>query len=134
MTDLVWASMGELARLVAAKAVSPVEIVQAHLVRIAALDGTLNSCITVKGDSTLRAAKAAEAPVMARETLGPLHGVPVGLKDLYCTKGVKTTGGSRLPGEWVPAEDTTVVTRLTRVADAYQRATDWHTGRPPPGA
>ncbi|MGH7367934.1 MAG: amidase [Candidatus Rokuibacteriota bacterium] len=112
MADLVWASMGELARLVAAKAVSPVEVVQAHLDRIAALDGTLKSYITVMGDSALRAAKAAEAAVMARETLGPLHGVPVGLKDLYCTKGVKTTGGSRLLGEWAPAEDATVVTRL----------------------
>jgi aspartyl-tRNA(Asn)/glutamyl-tRNA(Gln) amidotransferase subunit A len=65
------------------------------------------------GDSAREAAKAAEAAVMAREPLGPLHGVPVGLKDLYCTKGVKTTGGSRILGDWVPAEDATVVTRLT---------------------
>jgi aspartyl-tRNA(Asn)/glutamyl-tRNA(Gln) amidotransferase subunit A len=112
MTDLVWASVGELARLVAAKAVSPVEVVQAHLDRIAALDGTLKSYITVMGEAALQAAKAAEAAVMAGEALGPLHGVPVGLKDLYCTKGVKTTGGSRILGDWVPAEDATVVTRL----------------------
>ncbi len=112
MADLVWASMGELARLVATKAASPVEVVQAHLDRIAALDGTLKSYITVMGDSAREAAKAAEAAVMAREAIGPLHGVPVGLKDLYCTKGVKTTGGSRILGDWVPAEDATVVTRL----------------------
>jgi len=112
MADLVWASMGELARLVASKAASPVEIVKAHLDRIAALDGTLRSYITVMGDSAREAARAAEASVMAREQLGPLHGVPIGLKDLYCTKGVKTTGGSRLLGDWVPAEDATVVTRL----------------------
>jgi aspartyl-tRNA(Asn)/glutamyl-tRNA(Gln) amidotransferase subunit A len=112
MTDLVWASVGELARLVAAKAVSPVEVVQAHLDRIAALDGTLKSYITVMGEAALQAAKSAEAAVMAGEALGPLHGVPVGLKDLYCTKGVKTTGGSRILGDWVPAEDATVVTRL----------------------
>ncbi len=112
MTALVWASMGEMARLVATKAVSPVEVVQAHLDRIAALDGQIKAYITVMADAALQAAKLAEAAVMAREPLGPLHGVPVGLKDLYCTKGVKTTGGSRILGDWVPTEDATVVTRL----------------------
>lgn len=112
MADLVWASMGELARLVATKAASPLEIVEAHLDRIAALDGTLKSYITVLGESARAAARAAEKKVMAREDLGSLHGVPVGIKDLYCTKGVRTTGGSRLLGDWVPTEDATVVTRL----------------------
>ena len=112
MTELAWMSMGELARLVATKAVSPVEVVQAHLDRIAALDGTLRAFVTVTGEAALAGAKAAETAVMARESLGPLHGVPVGLKDLYCTKGVRTTGGSRILGDWVPAEDATVVTRL----------------------
>jgi aspartyl-tRNA(Asn)/glutamyl-tRNA(Gln) amidotransferase subunit A len=112
MTTLVWASMGELARLVATKAVSPVEVVQAHLDRIAALDGQVKAFITVMADAALQSAKAAEAAVMARESLGPLHGVPVGLKDLYCTRGVKTTAGSRILGDWVPAEDATVVSRL----------------------
>ena len=112
MTDLVWKSMGELARLVATKAVTPVEVVQAHLDRIGALDGTIKSYITVMVDSARAAARAAEARVNARETLGPLHGVPIGLKDLYCTKGVKTTGGSRILGNWMPTEDATVVTRL----------------------
>jgi aspartyl-tRNA(Asn)/glutamyl-tRNA(Gln) amidotransferase subunit A len=112
MPDLVWASMGELARLVATKAVSPVEVVQAHLDRIAALDGKLRCYITVMADSALAAAKAAEAAVIAREGLGPLHGVPVGLKDLYYTKGVRTTGGSRILGDFTPTEDGTVVTRL----------------------
>jgi aspartyl-tRNA(Asn)/glutamyl-tRNA(Gln) amidotransferase subunit A len=112
MTDLVWGSMGELARLVATRAVSPVEVVQAYLDRVAALDGKLRSYITVMGDSALLAAKAAEAAVMARESLGALHGVPIGLKDLYYTKGVRTTGGSRILADWVPTEDGTVVTRL----------------------
>jgi len=112
MTTLVWASMGELARLVATKAVSPVEVVQAHLDRIAALDGQVKAYITVMVDAAREAAKAAEAAVMAREPLRPLHGVPVGLKDLYCTKGVKTTAGSRILGDWVPTEDATVVSRL----------------------
>ncbi len=112
MTALVWASMGELARLVATKAVSPIEVVRAHLDRIGALDGQVKAYITVMADAALESANAAEAAVMARESLGPLHGVPVGLKDLYCTKGVKTTGGSRILGDWVPTEDATVVSRL----------------------
>jgi aspartyl-tRNA(Asn)/glutamyl-tRNA(Gln) amidotransferase subunit A len=89
-----------------------VEVVQVHLDRIGAIDGTIKSYITVMGDSARAAARAAEARVNARETLGPLHGVPIGLKDLYCTKGVKTTGGSRILGNWMPTEDATVVTRL----------------------
>src|SRR4029453_3612963 len=97
--------MTELARMIAARKVSPVEGVQAHLDRIAALDGKLKSYITVMGESALDAARAAEAAVQSGATLGPLHGVPMGLKDLYCTKGVKTTGGSKLLGEGVPAEE-----------------------------
>jgi aspartyl-tRNA(Asn)/glutamyl-tRNA(Gln) amidotransferase subunit A len=105
--------MTELAQMIAAKKVSPVEVVQAHLDRIAAIDGKVRAYITVMSESALAAARAAEAAVQSGATLGPLHGVPMGLKDLYCTKGVKTTGGSKLLGEWVPAEDATVVTRLT---------------------
>jgi aspartyl-tRNA(Asn)/glutamyl-tRNA(Gln) amidotransferase subunit A len=104
--------MTELARMIATKKISPVEVVQAHLDRIAALDGKIKSYLTVLGDSALTAAKAAEAAVQSGATLGPLHGVPVGLKDLYCTKGVKTTGGSKLLADWVPEADATVVARL----------------------
>jgi aspartyl-tRNA(Asn)/glutamyl-tRNA(Gln) amidotransferase subunit A len=113
MSELCWTSMMELARMIAGKKVSPVEVVQSHLDRIAALDGKIKSYLTVMGDSALAAARAAEAAVQSGAPLGPLHGVPVGLKDLYCTKGVKTTGGSKILADWVPAEDATVVARLT---------------------
>jgi aspartyl-tRNA(Asn)/glutamyl-tRNA(Gln) amidotransferase subunit A len=112
MTDLVWRSLGALARAIAGREVSPVEVVQAHLDRIAALDGKLRAFITVSADAALAAAKAAEAGVMAGERLGTLHGVPLALKDLYMTRGVRTTGGSRILGDWIPEEDATVVTRL----------------------
>ena len=112
MTELVWRSIGELARAIAGREVSPVEVVQAHLDRVAALDGKLRAFITVSADAALAAAKAAEAAVMAGERLGPLHGVPLALKDLYMTRGVRTTGGSRILGDWIPEEDATVVTRL----------------------
>src|SRR5499426_2601158 len=104
--------MTELARMIAGKKVSPVDVVQAHLDRITAIDGKVKAYITVMGESALAAARAAEAAVQSGAPLGPLHGVPMGLKDLYCTKGVKTTGGSKLLGEWVPGEDATVAARL----------------------
>jgi len=112
MNDLVWASMVDLARRIKAREVSPVEVTQAHLDRIAGLDGRLRSYITVMGDAALASARAAEAAVMSGDDLGPLHGVPVALKDLYCTKGVRTTGGSKILGDWLPEEDASVVSRL----------------------
>jgi Asp-tRNA(Asn)/Glu-tRNA(Gln) amidotransferase A subunit family amidase len=112
VSDLVWRSIGALARAIAGREVSPVEVVQAHLDRIAALDSKLRAFITVSADAALAAAKAAEAGVMAGERLGVLHGVPLALKDLYMTRGVRTTGGSRILADWIPDEDATVVTRL----------------------
>jgi aspartyl-tRNA(Asn)/glutamyl-tRNA(Gln) amidotransferase subunit A len=104
--------MTELARLIATKAVSPVEVVRAHLDRIAALDRDLRAYITVCDDAALQAASAAEAAVMSGQPLGPLHGVPYALKDLYDTAGVRTTGGSRILGARVPLKDATVAQRL----------------------
>jgi len=112
VSDLVWRSIGALARAIAGREVSPVEVVQAHLDRIAALDSKLRAFITVSADAALAAAKAAEAGVMAGERLGALHGVPLALKDLYMTRGVRTTGGSRILADWIPEQDATVVTRL----------------------
>jgi aspartyl-tRNA(Asn)/glutamyl-tRNA(Gln) amidotransferase subunit A len=113
VSDLVWAPMTALARMIATKAISPVEVVRAHLERIAALDGSLRAYVTVCGDAALEAAHAAEAALMAGGPLGPLHGVPYALKDLYDTAGVRTTGGSRIFAERVPTTDATVVRRLT---------------------
>lgn len=112
MADLAFASATELARMIAAREVSPVEVVRAHLERITALDGSLRTFITLTADAALAAAAAAEAAVVAGRPLGPLHGVPLGLKDLYDTAGVRTTGGSRILADRVPAADATVVRRL----------------------
>src|SRR5262245_58317989 len=111
---LAWTSAAELARLIAARQVSPVEDVQAHLDRIARLDGTLKAYITVTDEAALAAAKAAEAARMAGGPLGPLPGVPIALKDLVLTRGVRTTGGSKILVDWVPDEDGTVATRLAQ--------------------
>ena len=112
MTDLFWASMTELAGLIATKAVSPVEVTRVHLERIAALDAGLKSYITICADQALATARDAEAALVAGGPRGPLHGVPYALKDLYDTAGITTTGGSRILADRVPAVDATVVRRL----------------------
>jgi aspartyl-tRNA(Asn)/glutamyl-tRNA(Gln) amidotransferase subunit A len=110
--ELAWASMADLARMIATKEVSPVEVVRAHLDRITALDATLRAFITVCGDQALDAARAAETDLMAGKPVGPLHGVPWAPKDLYATRGVRTTGGSKILADAVPGADATVVARL----------------------
>src|SRR5262245_66584182 len=112
MAELHWASIAELARLIATKEVSPLEVVRAHLDRIAALDASLRCFTTLTADAALDAAREAEAELSAGRSLGPLHGVPFALKDLFDTAGVRTTGGSKILADRVPADDATVVRRL----------------------
>jgi aspartyl-tRNA(Asn)/glutamyl-tRNA(Gln) amidotransferase subunit A len=101
-----------LARQIRTKQVSPVEVVDAVLERIAALQPTVNAFITVTADEARDAARRAEAAVMAGDRLGPFHGVPFSVKDLLFTKGVRTTMGSRIFADQVPAEDAVPVRRL----------------------
>src|SRR5437879_3871128 len=112
MPDLVWRSVTELSRVILTKEVSPVEVVRAFLERVTALDGKLKAFITGCGDAALDAARTAEAELAAGRAVGPLHGVPYGPKDLYNTRGVRTTGGSKILADFVPADDATVVSRL----------------------
>jgi aspartyl-tRNA(Asn)/glutamyl-tRNA(Gln) amidotransferase subunit A len=98
--------------MIATKAVSPVELTRIHLERIAAHDTALKSYITICADQAMAAARDAEAALMAGRPLGPLHGVPYALKDLYDTAGIKTTGGSKILADRVPAVDATAARRL----------------------
>ena len=93
MTALPWMSVADLARVIATKEVSPVEVVRAHLDRIAALDGGLHAFITVTAEAALAAARVAEDELAAGRVRGPLHGVPFALKDVFDTAGIRTTGG-----------------------------------------
>jgi aspartyl-tRNA(Asn)/glutamyl-tRNA(Gln) amidotransferase subunit A len=102
----------ELAQDIATKRLSPVEIVDAFLVRIERLNPTLNAYCTVTADQARAAARRAEEAVMRGEALGPLHGVPVSIKDLILTQGVQTTRGSKLYEHYVPDQDAPVVERL----------------------
>ena len=109
---LVRKSARELARLIAARAVSPVEVLDAYLAVIAALNPKLNAIVTLAADQARDAAKRAENAVMKGEPLGPLHGLPIGVKDVTPTAGIRTTFASPLFKDYVPAEDAEAVRRL----------------------
>jgi len=110
--ELCWLSALDLARLVRDKTVSPVEIVEQALARIARLNPSLNAYCTVAEEQAREAASAAEVSVMTGESLGPLHGVPLSIKDVVFTRRLRTTGGSRLFAEHEPEEDAVVTERL----------------------
>ena len=110
--DLCWLPALELASLIRAKKVSPVEVTEAVLARIERLNPAVNAFCTVTTEEARDAAQAAEVSVMTGEELGPLHGVPVSAKDLVFTRRILTTGGSRLFAEHVPEEDAVCVERL----------------------
>lgn len=109
--DLTYSDATKLAELIRTKEVSPVEVVQAHLNRIEALNPKLNAIVTV-ADDALRSAKAAEAAVMAGEKLAPLHGVPFTAKDSIDTAGVLTQRGSPIFRGRRPDADATTVARM----------------------
>lgn len=101
-----------LADLIRSRTVSPVEVAKAALARIEELNPRINAVCTVAADTALAAAKAAEQAVMAGEALGPLHGVPVGIKDVTPTRGIRTTFGSTLYADHMPDHDAEIVRRL----------------------
>ena len=111
-SELTWLDIAEAARLIAAKQLSPVELVDAHLARIEAVNGAICGYITVTADRARESARRAEADIMAGRHRGPLHGIPYGLKDNYYTKGIRTTAASRLKWDWVPEVDATLHERL----------------------
>jgi aspartyl-tRNA(Asn)/glutamyl-tRNA(Gln) amidotransferase subunit A len=105
-------SLTDLARMFREKRLSPVEVVGALLERIEGADGELNSFITVLPERALEGATRAEQEILGGDYRGPLHGVPVGLKDLVYTEGVRTTMGSAFFRGYVPDYSATVVLRL----------------------
>ena len=113
MSDsVVWSSALDLAARIRQKDLSPVEVTEAILGRIEALNPRLGAFCLVAADQARAAARDAEVAVMKREPLGPLHGVPVSIKDVIFTRGVRTTGGSRLFADLVPEHDAVAVARL----------------------
>jgi aspartyl-tRNA(Asn)/glutamyl-tRNA(Gln) amidotransferase subunit A len=113
-TEIPFLSTAELSRLIESKEVSPVEATQAYLDRIDDLDFKYNSYLTVCREQALQEAREAEAAIAQGKYLGPMHGIPVAVKDQVWTKGIRSTGGSRFLADFIPDEDSTVITNLKR--------------------
>ena len=105
-------TIAQASAMLAKREISPVELTQHCLDRIAAVDGRLNSFIAVTSERALGDARAAEARIMANAPLGPLDGIPIAHKDIYGTRGIATTAHSKLLQGWVPTEDAVTVTKL----------------------
>jgi aspartyl-tRNA(Asn)/glutamyl-tRNA(Gln) amidotransferase subunit A len=112
--ELTTLSVTEAGERIRRRLLSPVELTRAYLDRIAARDAECRCYITVLRDQALAAAAALEKEVGAGQYRGPLHGIPIGLKDLVMTRGIRTTCGSRILKDWVPESDATVATRLSK--------------------
>jgi len=111
-SQLPFLSATELGSLIKSREVSPVEATEAYLERIPQIDGKLNSYITVTPNRALADAKKAEQEIVSGKYRGPMHGVPIAVKDQMYTKGILTTGGSTILKDFVPDEDATVISNL----------------------
>ena len=107
-----WLSLQEISRSIASRAVSPVALTEHMLDRIRRVDANLKSYATVMTDQAMAAAREAEREISAGKHRGPLHGVPIAVKDLCFTRGVRTMGGTAVLKDFVPEEDATVVAKL----------------------
>jgi Asp-tRNA(Asn)/Glu-tRNA(Gln) amidotransferase A subunit family amidase len=110
--ELCFLSVAEAARGLRSRSLSPVELTEAYLDRIAAIDGQLNAYITVTADLARRQARAAESELASGDWRGPLHGIPFGLKDMFDTRGILTTAHSKVLAHNIPSDDASVVTKL----------------------
>jgi aspartyl-tRNA(Asn)/glutamyl-tRNA(Gln) amidotransferase subunit A len=113
-SEILFQSVAELAPLLKARKLSPVELVRAFLDRIEAVNPKVNAFITVTGEQAVKQARQAEEEIAAGRYRGPLHGVPYAPKDLLATKGIRTTNGSKATADWIPDHESTVTTRLNR--------------------
>ena len=111
-TPLHFKTITDISEAIAAKQLSPVDVTSAMLERIEQLDGQLKSYATVMADSAMAAAQEAEEEINSGTYRGPLHGVPIAVKDLCFTKGVRTMGAAKVLKDHVPEFDSTVITKL----------------------
>lgn len=112
MSDLALLSAAQLARMVRDRDISPVELLQDSLTRIEALEPTLKAWETIDGEGSIQEARRSETAVMAGRAIGPLHGVPFGIKDIIDTAGIRTSMSSDIFRDNTPVSDASVVARL----------------------
>lgn len=112
--EIALMTIAEMAPRLKRKEVSPVEVTRVHLERIGRLNGRLNAYLTVSHDEAIAAAQAAEQEIVRGHYRGPLHGIPVALKDIFAVKGVRMTCGSKILADHVSEADATVVKRLAQ--------------------
>ena len=124
--ELIDLSIREASELVRRRKVSPVELTNACLAQIEKLNPTLNAFITVTRESAVAEARAAEGEIQRGRWRGPLHGIPIALKDLFDTAGVRTTAGSGVFKDRIPAEDAEVVRRLKAAGAVLPGKTNMH--------
>ena len=111
-TELHFLTIGEASVLLESGQISPVELTRAFLDRIDSLDDALKCYITILHDDAMADARQAEAEILRGDYRGPMHGIPIALKDLYDTAGIRTTAGSKVMADRVPTEDATTTARL----------------------
>ena len=114
MEPIYYTSLRDVARRIQSKEISPVELATLTLNRIAAIDPKLKSYATVMREQALEAASRAEEEIQRGSYRGPLHGVPIAVKDLCFTKGVRTMAGTSIYAGFIPDHDATVVTKLSQ--------------------
>ena len=124
--DLCFAGIDDLSRLIRKKEVSPVEVVEAHLRRIEALNPDIFAYQTLTAERALAQAKAAEEDILKGQWRGPMHGVPYGAKDIVDTAGVLTTNGSSFHRDNVPREDAEIIQCLNRAGAILLGKTNTH--------
>lgn len=123
---LHYATVAEAGTALRSGAISSLALTELMLGRIASLDGVLNAFITVTGELAREQARRADAELREGRARGPLHGIPMAVKDLIATKGIRTTGGSRVYEDWVPDYDATVVCRLAEAGAVMLGKTGLH--------
>lgn len=123
---LYYSNLGNLSGLIKERAVSPVQVVETCLARIRKLNPRLNAFITILADEAIRQARLAESEIMAGHWRGPMHGIPVGIKDMYDTEGIKTTAAFEHFRDRVPTNDAIGVRRLKDAGAVIIGKTNMH--------
>src|SRR5271166_2431879 len=116
----------QLAPLLEKREISPVELFDEAIERIHQLQPKLNSFITITEEDGRKAAIDAESEIRKGQYRGPLHGIPISIKDLFATRGIRTTAGSKVLAEWIPDYDATAVARLHQAGMVLVGKTNMH--------